>query len=213
MTKTSRRGEVVDLTYDGMPDTVYVRGHFDPADSEAADVLVAAREAFVEAAAGYYDCEGCDQCHNGAKDHPWPGPRVGFGRQTWARWLLGYDDGEFKPRMFQAYFPQGPGAFAVTEVLDLDERDRRREARAAEAAHALELRIRVLEWLPEASDLRPYGYPVGSGHIRFYLPGLAGDVCLRADGTISVQQRDLEAWEEHYAERVPPAESRRPTCT
>lgn len=214
MTRASRRGEVVDLMYYEMPDTVYVRGHFDPADNEAADVLSAARDAFVEAASGRYDCEGCDQCHDGAEDHPWPGPRVGFGRQTWARWVLGYDDdGERQSRMFQAYFPQAPGAFAVTEVLDLDEHGRRRDARAAEAEHARKLRIRVQAWLPEASDLRPHGYPVGSGHIRFNLPGLAGDVCLQADGTIRVQQRDLVAWEEQYADRVPPVEVRRLACT
>lgn len=176
---------LVELIYgaeDDRPTEWYVRGH--AAEHEAVAIV---RE-WLEAGAEF-----------GERDDV---PQLGGARHRWARWGLGWDEyGEIVPRRFYVRDAPSRGAFPVTEVRDLDDLERRRLARARELAHAAELEALTLVRYPEATEIRPNGYPPGEGSVWFRLPGLQGEVRWNPSGGTFIQQRDVEAWNQLYAHR------------
>ena len=178
--------EAIDLIFDEdpRPHSVYLRGHFDDGDDAALD---AAGEYLDEKA---WDVEGYSR------------PPLRIGRRVWARWGFAPADADYE-RAFHVQPCAGRGAFAVTEVWDVDERERRRAAAEAKAAHAAELEARVMRTYPEATEVRGHGYPLGDGHVDFGLPGLQWRVRWRAcdPGHVRVRQSDVEAFEATYQGR------------
>jgi len=179
------RGAAVELRTheDPRPWEVYVRGH-GLTDDEA----VSAAEAFL------LDLNDCDDDYTL--------PRLEVSREVWARWGMPQDD-EWA-RGFYVQDTGGRGAFPVTEVIDADQRDRLRAKRAAEDAHRAEVESIISAWLPEATDVRALGYPVGGGHATFRLPGLKYTVKWRADNPdfVSVSNADVDAWRGLYGGRL-----------
>ena len=185
----------MDMDHDEMPELVWVRGRIHHEDDDARDILDRARHHFAELAEEHGLCD--------EDPEPWPGPRVGLGAQTYARWVIHMIGGEPK-RVFVAGYQRGPGAFLVTEVVDIDARDRLRAQRAAVDAHAEQIRAYVLAWLPEATSIQAHGYPVSEGLARFSLPHLHETVRFEWPDRAYASMRDVDAWNEHYADRPRP---------
>lgn len=196
----ARLPAVVELRWDNFPDVIYVRGHFDPDDDRAPEAL--------EAAGLALDQEAEDRDLDAYER-----PRLGIGRQVWARWGLGRDeDGEITQRCFYVSAEKTRGAFAVTEVLDLDERDRARAELAAREAREAAGRALVARWFPEASAVEAYSGFKDALRVGFRLPELASrvDFDTRNPGSLYVENRDLEAFQRLYGERKRPSLSELP---
>jgi hypothetical protein len=175
---------VVDLTWEEPPSSWYVRGHH----PEALAVAAVRAELEYQAEEGPEDTEI---------------PEIGAARHLYARWGIGETEDGARTGRFHCPVDKRPGAFPVTEIRDLGELERHRRARADQAAHALELEDRIRAWLPEATELRAHGYPVGQGLIRFRLPGLVGELTYRAEDPrhVTIQEQDRQAWETLYRGR------------
>lgn len=190
----ARLPEVIDLRNEDRPDVWYVRGHHDPDDDLAPYLL----EAVGLAAEDDADARGWENTSR---------PRLAIGRQLWARWgWMRDEDGELTPRGFYVRPEKTRGAFAVTEVYDLEARERARSERAARQAYEARLSAFARAWFPEALDVHPHGYPLGDGHVRVRLPDLAGEIgwCQSRPDAVNVQTRDLDLWAERYQGRRPP---------
>ena len=185
----------MDMDHDEMPEVVWVRGRIHHEDDDARDILERARHHFAELAEEHGLCD--------EDPEPWPGPRVGLGDTSLARWIPEKLNG-VRRVVFQAGCIGGPGAFLVTEVVDLDARDRLRAQRAAVDAHAEQIRAYVLAWLPEATSIQTHGDPVGEGWARFSLPHLHETVRFEWPDRAYCSMRDVDAWYEHYADRPRP---------
>jgi hypothetical protein len=181
---------VVDLFHEYQPDEVYVRGHFMPETDAGALALKAA---------GLH----IDGLCNFRRDYV--RPRLGIVARRWARWGFappGFDYGEGRCLYFTDH--PGRGAFPVTVVADLDEADRRAELLQHYARLDAAVTGFVRAWLPEATDVRPWGRPATG--VFFRLPGLAG-ACgwmVHDPGSVMVEQRDLDTFCDRYQGRQRP---------
>jgi hypothetical protein len=187
----THQAEVVDIRWEDTPDRVYLYGHgLDPAAALSA--------AFI----WWEDY-----------DEDTEPPNLRLLGERWARWV---DEETGEPLVPPERHPTrwllwddclecDPGAMAVTIVIDADEADRVAAERAAIRAHADELCARVARVWPEATDIRPNGYPLDDGVVRFRCPEMLGDVIWRErePGVVQVERRDVVAWERLYAGRMP----------
>lgn len=179
-------GVLVDIHWDETATAWYVTGHVPLA--QAVEVVRAELEAEAE---------------EGQRDHV---PELGGGAHTYARWAAGHDeDGEPGLRWY-CPVPAKPGAFLVTEVIDLDDLNATKRAREAERAHAADLEAWVRAKWPEATDVKGHGYPPGRGTVHFQLPELAGTVRHEADRptTVQIREEDRDTWHRLYRGRVSP---------
>jgi len=195
----ARLPAVVDLIYDDY-DLIYVRGHYyDPDDPEDGAPALEAARLYLEEQVGEWSDSPED----------WEAPRLGLGRQLYGRLGFAPADSDHD-RCFYTHDEPSRGAYAVTEVIDLDELDRRQAQRQAMAAHVAELEAFVLDWFPEATEIRGHGYPPDGGAVTFELPELLGPVFynLTSPDHLYPQRRDESAFVELYQPRKrPPLES------
>lgn len=151
-------------------DEVLAHGHLEEGTAEAAEAIEQARE--------WLDRED---------EEP---RRLGLGWRGHARWQWSSADcGEIR-RCLETC-PPGQGAMPVTEIIDLDDRDRRRAEEAERVARREDIARRVLERWPDATEVEARW---DGRSVRFRRPRLLG--CVDWDGGHSawVQQRDLDAW-------------------
>ncbi len=178
-------GTLIPMSWgDEDPIAWYVRGHVPEAQA------VATVQAELE-----------DEVEDGQRERV---PRLQLGGHGYARWGMGVDDdGRRVSHRFYAPAKPGPGAFKVTEVVDLDNLEFVRWARQAERDHAADLEAWTLACFPQATDIQAHGYPPGQGNVRFRLPGLTHQV-FREPGrnTVSISQDDAETWARLYSIEV-----------
>lgn len=194
-----RLPHVIELIEDGMPDRVYVKGHhYEGTDSG---------ERALQAAALYLeelfdvDEEGLDR-----DGEDWNAPKLRIGRQLYARWGFPTAGSDYF-REFRAQATPRRGDFLVTEIVNVDAEERRRERRLADEREVAALVAFVQAWHPEATDV--HGRPGARGHrfVAWKLPGLLGEVhwSEAAPASVYVQPRDLEAWSSRYGDRRRPS--------
>jgi hypothetical protein len=183
--------QVVDLVTDEdpSPDTVYIRGHL-PAEESAM------LEAAVEWLADLAEQHGVGEEHTP--------PRLGVGRQLYARWGIASPDSDWDRGFYICH--KSRGAFAVTEVVDLGQRDAQAARKVRQDAREAALTAFVLEWFPEAFEVTAHGYPTDGGQADFRLPGLNGKVSWDAKDPESawVLPGDQPTWGLLYGDRKRP---------
>ncbi len=177
--------EVIELSY-ADEETVtewYVRGHVDDA------AAVAAVQAYLE-----------EEVEEDSRETV---PALAVADRTFARWGLGMHDGELANRRFYCDVKKSPGAFPVTVVIDLDDREHTKAQKQAQAAREAEIEMMIRGWLPEASEIKTHGYPLTEGTARFSLPLLQHPLTwdARQPSLVTIALCDVGAWTEHYKGR------------
>ena len=134
-------------------------------------------------------------------DHDDPGPCVAVHHH--ARWIFprADDSDDGRTMTFDVPVPAGRGAFKVSQIVTVAQREREQEDRRQREANVEAWRADVLRRYPGALDLRVWsGGATQPTYADFRLDGLHGTVHMRSDkpGKALVQNRDLEAFRALY---------------
>lgn len=195
----ARLPHVVELIEDGMPDRVYVKGHHYP-NTDTGERALQAAALYLEELFDV-DEEGLDR-----DGEDWIPPKLRIGRQLYARWGFPTAGSDYF-REFRSQETPRRGDFLVTEIVNVDAEDRRRERRLADEREAAALVAFVQAWHPEATDV--YGRPGARGHrfVAWKLPGMEGEIhwSEQNPANVHLQERDLQAWNAAYAGRRRPS--------
>ena len=139
-----------------------------------------------------------------AEDVPTPryGVACGPSARSYARWLFASGGSAFA-RELHIGFARGRGAFPVTLVEDLDDRDRERALEAKRAAEAADAVARVVALWPESTDHRASRRHGDDVDVSFRVPGLAHPASWYTGdpGRVRVTPGDLETWQATYSGR------------